>query len=54
VTGVVVAFGRQLGLCHADLKRLSSAGILHDIGKARVPVAILEKPGPLDRERPAS
>jgi putative nucleotidyltransferase with HDIG domain len=48
VTGVVVAFGRQLGLCHADLKRLSFAGILHDIGKARVPVVILEKPGPLD------
>jgi putative nucleotidyltransferase with HDIG domain len=50
VTGLVVAFGRQLGLSRTDLKRLSFAGILHDIGKARVPVSILEKPGPLDRE----
>jgi putative nucleotidyltransferase with HDIG domain len=48
VTGLVVAFGRQLGLSQTDLRRLSFAGILHDIGKARVPVAILEKPGPLD------
>lgn len=50
VTGVVVAFGRQLGLSLTDLKRLSFAGILHDIGKARVPVSILEKPGPLDHK----
>ena len=30
------------------MKRLSFAGILHDVGKARVPVSVLEKPGPLD------
>ncbi len=50
VTGLAVGFGRQLGLSHADLKRLSFAGILHDIGKARVPVSVLEKPGPLDEK----
>jgi putative nucleotidyltransferase with HDIG domain len=48
VTGLVVAFGRQLGLSHADLKRLSFAGVLHDIGKSRIPISVLEKPGPLD------
>jgi putative nucleotidyltransferase with HDIG domain len=48
VTGVVVAFGRQLGLSRRDLKRLSFAGILHDIGKSRIPVSVLEKPSPLD------
>ena len=48
VTGVVVAFGRQLGLSRPDLKRLSFAGILHDIGKSRIPLAVLEKPSPLN------
>jgi putative nucleotidyltransferase with HDIG domain len=48
VTGVVVAFGRQLGLSRKDVKRLSFAGILHDIGKSRIPVSVLEKPSPLD------
>lgn len=48
VTGVAVAFGQYLGVSSADRQRLSFAGMLHDIGKARIPVAILEKPGPLD------
>jgi putative nucleotidyltransferase with HDIG domain len=51
VTGVAVAFGQYLGFSPVDRNRLSFAGMLHDIGKARVPVAILEKPTPLtDRE----
>jgi putative nucleotidyltransferase with HDIG domain len=48
VTGVAVAFGQRLGLHQTDRLRLSFAGLLHDIGKARIPVSILEKPGPLD------
>ena len=44
VTGVAVAFGQHLGVSKADRHRLSFAGMVHDIGKARVPVAILEKP----------
>jgi putative nucleotidyltransferase with HDIG domain len=50
VTGVAVAFGHHLGLCSKDCQRLSFAGMLHDIGKARIPIAILEKPGPLDKD----
>jgi putative nucleotidyltransferase with HDIG domain len=50
VTGLVVAFGRRLGLSRADLKRLSFAGLLHDVGKCRIPIAILEKPSPLDAQ----
>jgi putative nucleotidyltransferase with HDIG domain len=50
VTGTAVAFGQHLGLSAADRNRLSLAGMLHDIGKARIPVAILEKPGPLDQD----
>jgi putative nucleotidyltransferase with HDIG domain len=48
VTGLVVAVGLWLGLSRADLKRLSFAGLLHDVGKCRIPISILEKPGPLD------
>ena len=48
VTGLAVAFGQQLGASRADRQRLSFAGMLHDIGKARIPLAILEKPGRLD------
>jgi putative nucleotidyltransferase with HDIG domain len=53
VTGTAVAFGQHLGLSHTDRERLSFAGMLHDIGKARIPLAILEKPGPLDEEETA-
>jgi hypothetical protein len=50
VTGLVSAFGLHLGFSRTDVKRLALAGIMHDIGKARVPVSILEKPGPLDAD----
>ena len=44
VTTVAVSFGRQLGFSNADKRRLASAGLLHDVGKARIPIQILEKP----------
>ena len=37
----------------ADRNRLSVAGMLHDVGKAMVPVAILEKPRALDPDEMA-
>lgn len=50
VTGVAAAFGQHIGLSVADRTRLSFAGMLHDVGKALIPVTILEKPGPLDQD----
>ena len=50
VTGIVVSFGVQLGVSKADRERLSFAGLLHDIGKARIPLSILEKTGPLNKD----
>jgi putative nucleotidyltransferase with HDIG domain len=47
VTGAAVAFGQKLGLSKSDRHRLAFAGMVHDIGKARVPITILEKPTPL-------
>jgi putative nucleotidyltransferase with HDIG domain len=52
VTGVAVDFGLSLGMAKADVERLYSAAMFHDIGKARIPLAVLDKPGRLDdRER---
>jgi putative nucleotidyltransferase with HDIG domain len=50
VTGVTVDFGLSLGVTKADLERLYMAAMFHDIGKARIPLAILDKPGRLDQE----
>ena len=47
VTGLAVAFGEQIKVSHADRQRLAFAGLLHDIGKARIPLTILEKPSRL-------
>lgn len=48
VTGVAIDFGLSLGLAKADIERLYSAAMFHDIGKAKIPLAVLDKPGRLD------
>lgn len=48
VTGIAVGFALQLGFRQPDIRRLGMAATLHDIGKARIPLAILDKPGRLD------
>jgi putative nucleotidyltransferase with HDIG domain len=48
VTGVAVGFAMEMGFVDWDVKRLGLAATLHDIGKARIPLSILEKPGSLD------
>jgi HD-GYP domain-containing protein (c-di-GMP phosphodiesterase class II) len=44
---LMLAFGRYLGLQRPDLEALGLGGLLHDVGKMRVPAEILNKPGPL-------
>lgn len=44
------AFGKKLGLLEEEIRSLGLAGLLHDIGKAKVPVDLLQKPGPLTPE----
>jgi putative nucleotidyltransferase with HDIG domain len=53
VTGIAVDFGLSLGLAKPDIERLYSAAMFHDIGKARIPLAVLDKPGRLDPEERA-
>ncbi len=48
VSALAVAFGRVLDLAPAEIKEIALGGLLHDIGKARVPGKILNKPGALD------
>jgi putative nucleotidyltransferase with HDIG domain len=47
VTGVAVGFAMDLRFSDADVRRLGMAATLHDIGKAHIPLAILDKPGSL-------
>ncbi|MTW10972.1 DUF3391 domain-containing protein [Pseudoduganella eburnea] len=47
VSAMMVALGKQIGLSDAELRDCGLAGLLHDIGKAVVPLAILNKPGKL-------
>lgn len=42
-------FGRWLDMQEDDIKRLVLAGLLHDIGKAQMPLEVLNKPGILSR-----
>src|ERR1700738_4813622 len=53
VTGIAVDFGLSLGLAKPDIERLYSAAMFHDIGKAKIPLAILDKPGRLDAQERA-
>ncbi|GJD96469.1 HD-GYP domain-containing protein [Methylobacterium iners] len=50
VAGLAAGFGRSLGLAEADCERLTQAALLHDIGKAKVPEHILNKPAALAAE----
>lgn len=53
VTGVAVAFALDVGFSETDVSRLGMAATLHDIGKARIPLSILDKPGRLDPDEEA-
>ena len=50
VAGFAAAFAQHLGVREDDQRRLVRAALLHDVGKAFIPVAILDKPGKLTDE----
>ena len=47
VCALMVALARQLGLSAAHTRSAGLAGLLHDLGKAAVPLEVLNKPGKL-------
>ncbi|RXF74049.1 HD-GYP domain-containing protein [Hansschlegelia zhihuaiae] len=50
VTGSAISFAQFLGMSRRDQRRVAQAALLHDVGKAIVPLAILDKPGKLTPE----
>ncbi|MDY0106750.1 MAG: HD-GYP domain-containing protein [Giesbergeria sp.] len=47
VCALMVALARQIGLSEAHTRSAGMAGLLHDLGKAAIPLAVLNKPGKL-------
>jgi putative nucleotidyltransferase with HDIG domain len=48
---LAIAFGRHLGMSEPELEKLGLCGLLHDVGKMRVPHNVLNKSDPLsDKE----
>ncbi|EXU76193.1 HD-GYP domain-containing protein [Erwinia papayae] len=50
VCALMVALARQLQLSEWHIRCAGTAGLLHDVGKAAIPLAILNKPGKLTAE----
>jgi HD-GYP domain-containing protein (c-di-GMP phosphodiesterase class II) len=48
VVELVVSVADELGLRSRDRQRAEFAALLHDVGKVKIPAAIIHKPGPLD------
>ena len=45
--GLVTSFSQSLGWSTSDQYTMAAAGLVHDIGKTKIPLAILDKPGKL-------
>jgi putative nucleotidyltransferase with HDIG domain len=50
VCALMMALGRQIKLNETQLRTVGMAGLLHDLGKARIPLTVLNKPGKLTDE----
>lgn len=53
VCGLMISLGKKLGLDEQQQRRVGMGGLLHDVGKAAVPLEILNKPGRLTPEEMA-
>ena len=53
VSSFMVSFGRHLGMASETVHEMGVAGLMHDIGKVRLPPAILTKAGSLDADEVA-
>lgn len=47
VCALMVALGRRIGLSESECREAGQAGLLHDVGKALMPLEVLNKPGKL-------
>ena len=49
-SALAAAFGRHMGFAEETIISLAAGGLLMDVGKARVPRELLERPGPLSAQ----
>lgn len=50
VSALCISFAQGLGFDSTKIKQIGIGGLLHDIGKMKVPLDILNKPGPLSEK----
>ena len=50
VAVLAIAIGQGLGISQDKLKKLGNCAIMHDIGKTKVPLELINKPGRLTKE----
>ncbi len=50
VCALMVSLARQLGLAEAQVREAGMAGLVHDMGKALMPLSVLNKPGKLTED----
>ena len=50
VSKIAASFAHEIGLDEEKIEKLKIMGLLHDIGKLKVPEKILHKPGKLSKE----
>ncbi|MES2186073.1 MAG: HD-GYP domain-containing protein, partial [Pseudomonadota bacterium] len=50
VCALMVALARQIGLADPDIREAGLGGMMHDLGKALMPLDVLNKPGRLTEE----
>ncbi|WP_100638944.1 HD-GYP domain-containing protein [Marinobacter salexigens] len=50
VSILAAAFGKHLGMIRGEIQNLALCGMLHDVGKTRIPNEVLNKPGRLTSE----
>ena len=48
VGALMIGLARRMGQGDDSVRQAGLVGLLHDVGKTRVPLAVLNKPGPLD------
>jgi len=45
-----VAFARHLGHDESEIRKIGLGGLLHDVGKSKIPIEVLDKPGRFTKE----
>lgn len=50
VCALMISLAKELGLSESEVHRAGMGGLLHDIGKAMIPIEVLNKPGALTEE----